>query len=409
MANKLKRSKIQEKALEKELNIAAALDSAKKERAQFSKNVFGEIKSGSIYEKILLFFKKNGSRILEEKHYISAIQSLVKTCDFFIRDLDNLKLRGKSPKTHFHQLVNHLLVKYKMPMFWYNVWDKQEDRWIYWFVDVAQGSSVVKTSPIPLTKKQAHLFMQVPSEFHPSEALRIAQYLDCGGDTIGARSLIECRQMEIPTATFLFNKEALLNREKFNLELMGWLSKQTMLEKTKFADIVDWAHDVKFIWSLRDVAEFVQPNLTMKGRTYDSVSKAIERWHIELNKIRPAKKVNDKTYWNGMVLKDWSFMEMVGGKEVYWTTNQITTWKELKAEGAAMHHCVSSYLEACLRGETYIFSMKRDGQRALTLEVRGNTIYQKAGLLNRRPTDKENLILARFCSENGLLNRRSCW
>jgi hypothetical protein len=49
----------------------------------------------------------------------------------------------------------------------------------------------------------------------------------------------------------------------------------------------------------------------------------------------------------------------------------LQTGKTLRAEGAAMHHCVASYWQNVVKGRSRIYSIRENGRRVATLEVTG--------------------------------------
>jgi hypothetical protein len=55
----------------------------------------------------------------------------------------------------------------------------------------------------------------------------------------------------------------------------------------------------------------------------------------------------------------------------------LQTEKALHAEGAAMHHCVASYWENVVEGESRIYSIRENRSRVATLEVTGPLIQYK--------------------------------
>lgn len=69
-------------------------------------------------------------------------------------------------------------------------------------------------------------------------------------------------------------------------------------------------------------------------------------------------------------------------------------------EGRAMHHCVSTYAEECSRGESLIFSIRKDGRREATLQLvySGDRWVQKqlSGVCNA--AIKDELVVA-FCAD----------
>lgn len=89
---------------------------------------------------------------------------------------------------------------------------------------------------------------------------------------------------------------------------------------------------------------------------------------------------------------------------VTWTITEILTSQDLAAEGRLMHHCVYSYVNWVKDRIISIWSLRRDRERLLTVEVRNpnREIVQARGRYNRRATSPELNKLKRWASEAGL-------
>jgi hypothetical protein len=79
--------------------------------------------------------------------------------------------------------------------------------------------------------------------------------------------------------------------------------------------------------------------------------------------------------------------------------------KDIIREGTELNHCVSSYVDRILKGETYIMFMRltKEKDRArITLELKDNKIVQAAGSYNRPLEQEEKKYLERYCREKKL-------
>ena len=89
----------------------------------------------------------------------------------------------------------------------------------------------------------------------------------------------------------------------------------------------------------------------------------------------------------------------------------LSTQSDLSDEGGAMHHCVSNYGSSCRSGSSLILSIRRDGRRAATLELRRGasavsngrvgpsySISQIKGPCNAQIVDPEVLAFAERCA-----------
>ncbi len=94
-------------------------------------------------------------------------------------------------------------------------------------------------------------------------------------------------------------------------------------------------------------------------------------------------------------------MELYG---VPWTVHEICTSRELFAEGGELQHCVATYQTWILRRRSAIFSLREEGARRVTVEVRlaERTVVQGRGYANRYPTDVEREAIRVWAEKNGL-------
>lgn len=72
-----------------------------------------------------------------------------------------------------------------------------------------------------------------------------------------------------------------------------------------------------------------------------------------------------------------------------WEIVPLLCRDELEKEGDAMHHCVGSYASTVVRGDSYIYSLRRDNERLATLELTNKyKINQLRGHCNKHPGDE---------------------
>ena len=84
---------------------------------------------------------------------------------------------------------------------------------------------------------------------------------------------------------------------------------------------------------------------------------------------------------------------------------ELTSATELADEGAAMHHCVGTYAERCLRGGLRIFSIRKDDSRVATAELQERDgawrLAQLKGYRNGAPTRELEEVGARLARRYG--------
>jgi hypothetical protein len=147
------------------------------------------------------------------------------------------------------------------------------------------------------------------------------------------------------------------------------------------------------------------------SQTLSAVLRRMEQWHRALARAKDLSGI----LWEGVALPDHHIERPApNNKEgtVTWHFHQITTGKELAAEGSAMHHCVFSYKSSCVTGSCSIWSLTRTDengvtQRRLTLELsRSGHIVQKRGLAQRAPRHEEAHIIDQWAMRFNLTNER---
>lgn len=78
---------------------------------------------------------------------------------------------------------------------------------------------------------------------------------------------------------------------------------------------------------------------------------------------------------------------------------------DMKLEGRELSHCVKSYINKVIDGETlvvFIRNKKEIDERLLTMEIQNDTIYQVKGLLNRNPSADEMKFIKKYAKTKEL-------
>ena len=109
-----------------------------------------------------------------------------------------------------------------------------------WFIHVAQGGNLrtAKGLPVPLTRRQAHLYLQAPADFDVLSAFRWAQILDMGGDERLVRSILGT----------MIGKS--FDHDDFWVTVLRWLVDQPMLDPVHHAPIIDYLNNQRFVASV---------------------------------------------------------------------------------------------------------------------------------------------------------------
>ena len=343
--------------------------------------------------------------------FVEALSSVAIHWRSWIRPIESWKFRTHNQRRQFTSLIDHLFGKYDMPKFFYSAWFQPDlekaiaDQWS--FIHVAKGGNIRKTElPIHYTKRMSHFFMKAPSDCSFRQALRWGQVIAMGGDETLARAVL---------GTFMGDE---FSHDEFWRSVINWFILHPMFDRDLFGGIVDYLNNQRFgVGNLPRVEivqgveqqfddQAAQPNLQMNGRTPESLMREVERWHGFLhNNVGVASK---QLSWQHSGFKEFRMVEGQD-KESAWTINQLLSSIQLANEGAAMKHCVGSYVSSCHLGRSSIWSMcqHQSGMpihRKLTIEVRlpQGAICQIRGLKNRRPTEPEMAIIHRWAQSAGL-------
>jgi hypothetical protein len=108
--------------------------------------------------------------------YIDAVISVVRRKGQWIRPLREWCVRSHNREKQFSSFVRHLFARYPVPRFMDAVWFRRDQgsyRLRDWIVLIGTGGNLrLAKTPIPLTKKMVHLFLQAPRYYSVEEALR---------------------------------------------------------------------------------------------------------------------------------------------------------------------------------------------------------------------------------------------
>jgi hypothetical protein len=343
----------------------------------------------------------------ETINFANALLALSAHAKAWVRWPGNWEPRTHNAYRQFHSLLRHLVALYGVPAFMNTAWleglttvSVVHQRW---FIHVAQGGNLrtAKGLPIPLTRRQAHLYLQAPADFHVLSAFRWAQISDMGGDERLVRSIL---------ATSIGHR---FDHDDFWITVLRWLVGQPMLDAVHHGPIIDYLHHQRLrpsvpnpLAHLPGQPRFVppQPNLSMKGREPKALLRAVAQWHRGLGGVVHGPAL----FWRPTGIEPFRHEEGEGKSRKIFSITELTSSYELQAEGQAMAHCVASYAHSCVRGRVSIWSLRvadRTGLeiRLLTLEVsnQDRQIVQARRKFNARPGERELALLRRWADAGG--------
>ncbi|MDB5334537.1 MAG: hypothetical protein JWN70_156 [Planctomycetaceae bacterium] len=337
--------------------------------------------------------------------YLGALLALAHHAQDWIRPPTAWKPNTHNVDRQFQSLARHLFARWPVPTFMDSVWfqgissDALEKQ--TWFVHLGLGENIrTLPLPIPYTKRMAHHFMQAPAESTVEEALRWGQIRALGGSA---------RLVKSVTGTRL---RTCYKENEFWTTVIQFLIANPMLDLAHVGPLIDYLHNEKF--TPQEV--FVppgrverrpppQPNLTMKGRSPETLLRNVEAWHRNLSKVNQTA-----AEWVTSGICGFRFVEgdEAGGNAKIWTATELLSSSALIAEGRKMKHCVATYARSCAQGLCSIWALETESiagrSKVLTLEVLNQTrvLVQARGKCNVMPTQKERGILQRWADQAGL-------
>ena len=164
---------------------------------------------------------------------------------------------------------------------------------------------------------------------------------------------------------------------------------------------------------ITDIADFLkseyienEQDFDFNGRTWHDLRRLSNEWHEFQRQAREfqrqAGKLRLQDKWEKSKIEDFIFEN--DGK--IWTIKEITTGKLLYDEGKDMHHCVFSFLLACIAGDCFIFSVCCKSKKALeeriaTVEISKNLEFiQARGIHNSLLNNETKIIINKWANEN---------
>jgi dephospho-CoA kinase len=181
--------------------------------------------------------------------------------------------------------------------------------------------------------------------------------------------------------------------------------------KEYFKFICNSLNNIRNKNEISDFSDFLKNKYIATGKDFDfngiswkDLKRLSDEWHmsLRLKKERGLQKKLD-TRWNKSTVKDFIYRE----KGETWTIKEITSGKLLYDEGEDMDHCVFSYLQDCITGKCFIFSVSSmaendtDEKRIATVEVSEDLkLRQVSGRYNSFVNEKTKIVIMQWADEN---------
>lgn len=345
----------------------------------------------------------SNSKLLKEIKYVKGVMALTRDAERWARPIEEWCPTTHNPQRQFSSLARHLWARYHVPLFMDNAWLQGDAIEQGWFKHIGAGESIRTADhlPISLTKRMAHRLLTAPDAYTPKEALRWAQVQSLGGDRRLSDALLGTRLVRE------------FGDDEFWLGVIRFFIRNPMLDPAQIGPIIDYIWNQKYENRLdfveAGVAEELgpeQPNFSMRGRTVDSLLRAVAAWHRRLGKEIKGGNLQ----WKGSGVGEFASIE--GDKDSHnmrvWRIRELLSSRELIAEGRHMRHCVASYASSCHRGLCSIWGLSIETgngiERLLTIELNNQSkeIRQIRGRLNRLSTEQEEEVVRRWAAREGL-------
>jgi hypothetical protein len=357
------------------------------------------------FEALLRCLCRHRSPMLAEETLVKGVGRLAVYRRNWLRNPTDWRPRSYNACRQFSSLLRHLLARYDVPLFFDRAWldaSRNFETHRKWFIHIATGNNLrtAQGLPFPLTKAMAHHALRAPDDSEILHALRFGQVLALGGDRRLAAAVIGSRLGRAPHSD-----------EAFWLGLIRLFATATMADPAEFGPVVDYLWAQKFQPEPARIVngqvrpgEIPQPNLSLKGRTIESLVRQTRQWHRALARVRGGVLLE----WPTSLPGPFERVEGADGNRQLWRLEELTSSRALIAEGRAMRHCVASYATSCAEGRCAIFSLTRDiGQgieRGLTIEVwlPRRQIVQARGRFNAPADALDQRIVKIWAQQVGL-------
>lgn len=289
----------------------------------------------------------------------------------------------------FLYFSKHIFCKYKTPKFFdklLNTKDVNAEKYkeyLHWFVCLGTGGSLYKEYLKEiLTKKETHVFSNCPHD-----DLNVQQAI------VYAIAFAECNNVGIAKRLALSKLSEKNYKREFWKNCIKFFANEERVPDSvsKTNDLVDYLN--------YEIGQNETFNIFGSGFTLTSLNKRMIDWHHELRRV---KEFGNFT-WSGHDFEGFVYLRNEGKpNEERFEIKQITSSKELLAEGKEQHHCVFSYKQSCISGRCSIWSLTVNGKRKVTIEVVDRKIVQAKGFANRVTRSDEDFIINKWCSLTGI-------
>ena len=345
----------------------------------------------------------------EAKVYLKALARLSNFSGDFLRTIEDWKGGTGSARNLFHSLFQHLLADYATPRFFDSVWVenacKDNTERCLQHIGIAQGKSLFSmSSPVNMTRRMTHFFLQAPDHFSYIEAMRFGQLKAMGAEDW----LLD----EVKNTRLGRNIE----NEAFWESVMRFLVfyQDSGLDQKEVGMIIDFLQYIKYYreeMQTENGLAFYPPRdpfFSLKGRNLHSLMKLVYAWHGHIQ----GETNGRNRHWRKSSFGEFNLSLKNRNPEnpdFHWNICELLDSNALFWEGRELRHCVGLYDRECFRGRTTIWSMARliEGKRVRVLSIELNPynrrIMQIRGRCNRMPKRWELEVLHEWANREKII------
>jgi hypothetical protein len=345
-----------------------------------------------------------GEMKAQDRDYLTRLMALF--AGYRTRGISDWRASTEDSRRAFAELARHLFCQYPVPAWLDAVWGasgavriaeiQRSLKWACWFVCIGGGGSVRKLARlmgVRMTDRTAAHLHEAPAHLMPELACMWAEAAAVTGKRRVADWLLKHQGYYIDPTVFPRGKRN-VKFARFWLGTVQWLARyEHELTDEQAAELLEWgwykfedslgAGGAAFSWSGRTPRKCLE-----EAPGY--LQNALRALGGEANKRWEARGVS------------WEFAETDSGETAdVWRFQELTQSSDLWEEGVAMRHCVAKYDGSCSDGGTVVVSLRRNGARALTIELqwRGLALGQVKGRFNREPTAEESQVVRCWVNE----------
>lgn len=365
------------------------------------------------FQELLICARRQAPRIFEApltavSHHpgVDALVHLARFRATHIRSLRTWQGETGSWRTAVASLVHHLTCSYPIPRFMVSVWyanDADGDKKRAWVIAHSRGASFRSLDlPLGMTKKMEQIFLASQDHLPFEEALRKAELVAVGMPLDFVNAVLSTRLAK-----------DLRNGDFWRTVWMFLVNHANDIDPAQIGPLIDYIqairHDRIRIDTQEGVTEIAppQPEFSIKGRTAASMLRLIGEWHRGLGRTYTSSSFS----WSRSPFRPWLIEEPRLDKEEIpkrWHMVELTNSAQLREEGSALQHCVSTYAHLCYRGNSSIWSLRmwrsEKVRPVLTIEVdlKKRAVIQARGLANRSASGKPRRLLQEWAMREGL-------